>query len=413
MPRYQLDDSVMALLISYLRTLSAQFSPGVTKTTLHFATVIVDDVRPEEREAMAAPLEDYVRNKNNLVSYFNTQAGFKSRRMAVAMLGSSELAFRRLSLSRWVLKGPPHTWRGQLEEYYRREPVFALLGGITTGEWGPVHRFCEENRIPCLFPNTDYPVISRTDWYTLYLSKGYYQEGEGAARYLNSLKDALKGKAVVQIVRDSREARAVAAGFRETWVGLGHEAPLEIAIDKDKALTKAILQRLLADRKPAAIMIWDNAGALPALDLLAESKDRPEMVFVSSTCLGQGVRSIGERVRGMTYITYPYSLPPEPRDPKAPPSMPRKVFRAGMTKTENQTYSIIELLNMTLMNMRGNYYRDHFLDIIDCVMDQDVPLYERLSFGPGQRYASKGCYIVQLSKGDKPELIRKSDWVIH
>jgi hypothetical protein len=46
-------------------------------------------------------------------------------------------------------------------------------------------------------------------------------------------------------------------------------------------------------------------------------------------------------------------------------------------------------------------------------MDQEVPLFERLSFGPGQRYASKGCYIVQLSKGEKPGLIKKSDWVIH
>jgi len=39
--------------------------------------------------------------------------------------------------------------------------------------------------------------------------------------------------------------------------------------------------------------------------------------------------------------------------------------------------------------------------------------FERISFGPGQRYASKGCFIVQVSKGAKPELVRKSDWVIH
>jgi hypothetical protein len=45
--------------------------------------------------------------------------------------------------------------------------------------------------------------------------------------------------------------------------------------------------------------------------------------------------------------------------------------------------------------------------------DETYPLYERLSFGPGQRYASKGCFIVQLTKGPKPELIRKSDWVAY
>jgi hypothetical protein len=68
---------------------------------------------------------------------------------------------------------------------------------------------------------------------------------------------------------------------------------------------------------------------------------------------------------------------------------------------------------MALMNMKGNYYRDNFFDVIDCIMDQEVPLFERLSFGPGQRYASKGCYIAQLSHGEKPVLIKKSNWVIH
>ncbi len=68
---------------------------------------------------------------------------------------------------------------------------------------------------------------------------------------------------------------------------------------------------------------------------------------------------------------------------------------------------------MAIERMKGNYYRDNFLDVIDCIMDLDVPLYERVSFGPGQRYASKGCYIVQLSKGEKPVLIKKSNWVIH
>jgi hypothetical protein len=49
------------------------------------------------------------------------------------------------------------------------------------------------------------------------------------------------------------------------------------------------------------------------------------------------------------------------------------------------------------------------------MVDQDyaIAVYPRLTFGTGQRYASKGCYIVQLGKGQKPALIRKSDWVIH
>lgn len=65
------------------------------------------------------------------------------------------------------------------------------------------------------------------------------------------------------------------------------------------------------------------------------------------------------------------------------------------------------------MDMKGNFYRDYFLEVISMNRDVEFPLYERLSFGPGQRYASKGCYIVQLSNGAEPELVKKSDWVLH
>jgi hypothetical protein len=73
------------------------------------------------------------------------------------------------------------------------------------------------------------------------------------------------------------------------------------------------------------------------------------------------------------------------------------------------------MLTEVFMHMKRNYYRDHFLDVFDMMADQTYTVlnYPRLSFGPGQRYASKGCYIVQLTEGPNPELMPKSDWVIH
>ena len=61
-------------------------------------------------------------------------------------------------------------------------------------------------------------------------------------------------------------------------------------------------------------------------------------------------------------------------------------FSPDTTRIANQTYAILTVLNMAFMKMRGHYYRDTFLDAIAMIMDQEVPLYERLSFGPGQRY---------------------------
>jgi ABC-type branched-subunit amino acid transport system substrate-binding protein len=424
MPRYHLEDEEMQILVSYLKELSSKFSPGVSDTTIRFATIITDDVSPEEQNAMLVPLENFIksRNQTNFIDPRSNRgawlksAGVRSRLMADTTLASLGVGLRKLSLSRWVLKGPPETWRSQLEEYYRKEPVFALMGGITNGEWQPIHQFCEENRIPSIFPITNYPVISQTDWYTLYLSKGFYQEGEGAARFLNS-KDELKDKPIVQIVRDTREGRTLSRGFQETWRELENKAPVTVILKAGEALTNELLQKELAQTKPAAIMLWDGPESLKTLDLLAAGKNGPVMVLVSSSYLGKSMLSLNEQVRDFTYMTYPYGISQTPQE-KSATSMGIKSFstEANMvatTRISQQSLILTMILNMAIQDMKGNYYRDNFLDVTGMIMDQDVPLYERLSFGPGQRYASKGCYIVQLGKGPKPKLVKKSDWVIH
>ncbi len=65
--------------------------------------------------------------------------------------------------------------------------------------------------------------------------------------------------------------------------------------------------------------------------------------------------------------------------------------------------------------MRSEFYRDYFMEAFDMMPDQDyaIAAYPRLSFGPGQRYAAKGCYITQLSSGDDPQLVKVSDWVVN
>ena len=66
-----------------------------------------------------------------------------------------------------------------------------------------------------------------------------------------------------------------------------------------------------------------------------------------------------------------------------------------------------------LQSIENNLYRDHLLDEMSMQMDRVVFDYERISFGPGQRFVSKGCYIIQLGPGPQPELIPRSEWVIH
>src|ERR1039457_6339820 len=248
--------------------------------------------------------------------------------MAENMMHSRELALKTLSLSTWIVKGPPETWRSQLDEYYRKDPVFALIGGITNGEWKPVHQFSEDNHIPCLFPNADFPVISQTGCYTMYLSKGYYQEGEGAARFLHRMIGLEKGKEIVQIVRDSPEGRDLSSGFMETWRELGHDASVTVSLKPEDNSATFVDQLSLKNDKPAAIILWDGSAALPALEKLASNGNKPDLVIVSAGYLGKSIWSLTEPVRDFTYLTYPYRLPQssQPSLNEPSPSMGGETF---------------------------------------------------------------------------------------
>jgi hypothetical protein len=413
MPRYYLQDNDMEILVSYLRTLSAQPAPGVTDSTIHFATVVTDDVSLEDENALMTALESFVRQKNSMADLYKTNQ--RSARMAATMLLSSEVMYKKISLAKWRLAGPPETWRTQLESYYSKTPVFALLGGISSGEWQPIHDFCEKNHIPALFPQTDYPVISDTDWYTLYFSKGYYQEGEAAARYLNSTLDRISEKQIVQFIRNSPHGLALAKGFEENWRDSGRQQPLTMILAKGEKLTADIVRQTMEKHPQAIAVLWDDSGSLEGLETLAKTVKKPDMIIASARAMGDDFWNIPEQDRGTIYLTYPYRLPQnETSYNKTIAETAKKSHLKGSSENiTKKVYATAQVLNLALMDMRGNYYRDNLLDVIGMLKDQDLPLYERLSFGPGQRYASKGCYIVQLGKGARPELIKSSDWVIH
>jgi len=403
MPRYSLGERDMAILIAYLKSLSKDPSPGVTETTVRFATVITEEVSREERDEMLVPLERYIQRYN---SPLLRQAGIRRGGGPRTVV---EPALMLMSLARWELKGSPETWREQLEEYYRKEPVFALLGGITTKEWRPIHEFSEDHAIPSLFPITDLPVVSSDGWYTLYFSKGFYQEGETAARHLARMEDPPPGRTVVQVYPDTPEGKAFASGFRDAWSESGRGRLVDRALPAGTPVTREYLEQATGKERHAVLVLWTGAEALPALDAAAGKDGGISIIFLSASLLKDGLLTVPETLRDRTYVTYPYRLSgpaPGTGGGKAPPQITdRRIAGKGAALRA----ALIEVFR----SWQTNFYRDYMLDFIDCSMHEISSPFERISFGPGQRYASKGCYIVQLSKGDRPELVRKAGWVVH
>jgi hypothetical protein len=411
MPRYALDTNEMDTLIGYLKRLSAEVSPGVTESTLHFATVITDGVSESDQKAMVAVLQAHVQDHNSQVRHEDER-----KRRGPFYMQEKWDPYRRWQLDVWRLHGAPESWSGQLDEYYEKQPVFALLGGISAGSWQPIHDYCELHQIPDLFPITDFPVISDGDWYTVYFSKGFYQEGEAAARYLRRADDAVNAAPLVQIYRDTPRGRAYARGFRDTRELIGMSPPSERVVAADEALSAETLNEIVTQNPGAVLALWVGGDDLRALTTF-ETNPRPVATILSATLLGDNLAAVPEGVRGFTLITQPTAFPEDKVRTRLAIERWLKIRNIPITNYEIQANMYFVGWNLAglIKMMRNEVYRDYFLDIVDMMRDQDyaVGVYERLSFGPGQRYASKGCYVTELGAGAEPSLEKKSGWVVH
>ena len=410
MPIYPLADKDKEILVHYLKNLSVGAQPGVTDTTLRFATVITEDVPQEDREAMLVPLQNYIENWRVPKKMERTIKSVAQRKE-----GSGH-DLRTLALSVWELKGAPETWRGQLEEYYRKEPAFALLGGISTKDWSPIHRFCEDLKIPEVFPVTDFPVIAESDWYSLYFSKGLYQEGEAAARYLHG-QNELQKEGVVQVFRNEPKGLALSKAFQEVWTGLGHKAPDTIILQANEAVSPELWKKIDGMHKQAPVLLWLNVSDFPDLTGLAKEATKPAIVLASASLLEQKVYSLPETERSYIYLTYPYALPQDSHGYRAHAAEHKMGDKIPLNEREPalKMQSLFQTISGPLSRLRAFVYRDYFLELIESTPDltSGTVIYPRLSFGQGQRYASKGCYVVQLTAGPKPELVKRSEWVTH
>ncbi len=415
MPRYHLDEDGARIMVHYLKQLSSTHSPGVNAGEIRFATIIAGEVPAGDRDALILPLEAFLRDEWN--SQLSVLGSPWNHRWYSTGVQPAPETYRKASLDVWELKGPRESWNSQLETYYRTRPVFAILGGIAPGTWEPVHDFCETHRIPCLFPDTDLPVVSSDNRYTLYFSKGVYQEGEAAAKYLSRVIDLPPGKQLVQVYRDTDHGKALGRGFAETWTKLGDSPLSNRIVAAGEKVDAPFWEKLAASHPNAVLLVWLDPSDLTGIDALGKGENRPSSLFVSATLLAGVYGAIPDAIRDVTFVTWPTRLPEEGEYPRSIVSSWLKMKKIPVTNlsASSKVYVLTRLLSFVLRDMGTDYYRDFFLDLVDDGADQTTSslVYPTLSFGPGQRYASKGCYIVTLGKGAAPKIVRQSDWVAY
>jgi hypothetical protein len=401
MPHYTLDDASMTVLIDYLKTLTSQPAPGVTDTTLHFATIVTPDADPLEKRAMLEVLERFFAVQQNVIAA-ETRPLRASREIMYRVT-------RRWQLHVWELTGAPEGWEEQLNRHMRVEPVFAVISGLGRSEWRPVHRFCERNAVPCLLPNIDLPVVAEDDFYPVYFSRGVLLESDLIATQLAS-RDGPTLKRLVQVYRPDDIGAAAAAQLEAQARALGLAVvrrPLPPAALHPQA--KDLVQATAGLGAGDALVLWLRAADLALLP----GRPPKTPVYASGLMAGLEAAPLPAGWRADTRLTYPFDPPNLRRVRMNFPLGWFKVQGIAVTaeRIQTNTYLSCIILSETLGHMLDSFVPEYLLERMEMMLGRRLVngYFPRLGLAPRQRFASKGGYLVHLS-GDNGVAVA-SDWI--
>ncbi|RKP46320.1 c-type cytochrome [Trinickia fusca] len=409
MPQYALNDADMQALIDYLKHLDQRRPAGVTDTVLHFATIITPDADPVKRAGMLDVLRHYFADKN--VFPLGAVPALRSSRKMMFMVN------RRWELHVWELKGPPDTWHEQLTQFLARQPVFAVLSGLGGRNWAPIHDFCEQEAVPCLFPNVEVPVETDHDFYSVYFSKGVLLESdliaarivdEAGARPAQATKVAKAVKTVWQVYRagdnGERGAQALAAALKARGIAVSNHA---------LAPGESVARAMHGIPRSDVLVLWLRPPDVAALARIPPATDT---VFMSGLLGGLDSTPVPASWRAITRLAYPFDLP-EGRRVRVDYAFGWFSIRQipmVAPQVQADTYLACGLLAETLSHMVDAFVRDYLVERIQDMLERRIltGYYPRLTLAPGQTFASKGGYIVRFAGPDHFKLVADGDWIV-
>ncbi len=400
MPHYALSDDEIKAVTAYLQQLSAEVSPGVGKDTLRFATIVTPGVDSKKSEVMVNMMRTAFTQRNA------SQESYSGRMRSPLDLIPKTL--RNWELTVWELQDAPKTWGKQLTEKYQSEPVFAVVSGISNTTWAPVHSFCEQEKLPCLFPSVALPP-AETGYYQLYYSRGVALEAEVLAKSLRN-QDKTAPRRLVQIYKDDEVSRGAAKALTDALQG--SEIKLENRVLGEKAATdlKAALKDISSKD---AVMLWLRPNDLTAVNKAAP-KQVPAVAYLSGFLAAEDYSFVSKAWKPNVRVIYPYELGIKRQKNEITMKDWLKTWRLPLVDEAFQSEVFFNVMFLTELSsqMLDNLFRDHMIERAEDMLSlgSNVSAYPYLSLSRGQRFASKGAFIARFAADGK--LIADSEWLV-
>lgn len=409
MPRYAFTDNDFKHLYAYLNSLSIN-NAGVTDTTLHIATIIDERASTDKISTMLSTLERYI-------SDLNSGTRREVERTAQAPIQKEWLyqGYRKYKLHIWKLSGEPDSWQKQLNNYYDKTPVFAVVSGISKDSWENIDKFCNTREVPCILPNTKTPGYSANNFYTLYYNAGPYNDASVIVRYFqNSALDNNEVDSIVQLYDDSNYSEVAKNTLHEEITSNGKRNIISVSLDTIS--NKHGIDQYIKN-KNTTVIIWSEKLDTSLLEALSSNKNKIKSVFIpyylaTSTETRKKLEHIGLDI----LTSYPYIKPSsEPRD-TIRSSVWAKSRKIDITEKAvfTNTFSAIKILLNAIKHARSHFNRAYIIELLEHKLDKSVltGMYPKLTIGPNQRYASRGGYIMKVPGDVSSPLQPVSQWLL-
>lgn len=406
MPRYAIDDGSMGDLVEYLNTLSVGPMPGVSDETLEFATIVTPDADAVRVETTLAVLDTYFKLRDTAMAP-RVQRGRQST--------GEYRTNRSWRLHVWRLTGASSEWQHQMHELQASQPVFAVISGVGNAQWAPVHAFCEADHVPCLFPNIDLPVVAEQDFYPLYFSRGVLLEADLIAADLSARKPA-GGARLVQVFRPDDVGAQAAAALEKRALPLRYKVARRSLtagpVLKGREPSSALASILTAVHPSDTLVLWLRPADLAMLP----PRPPTAAVYLSGTMGSLEGAPLPPAWKRVARMTYPYDLPDARR---VRLNFPHAWFQShGIRVTDDvlqtNTYVACQVLTDAIDSMLDAFVPELLIERLENMLAQRAAngYFPRLSVGTGQRFASKGGYIVRFVDSPGAPVRAEGPWII-